>query len=167
MFSMVPITDTNAKLYTWKESLLLQRYITGFHQKFCITAIQYWYFICHMCTSWAPITVAKNIVRNLSDEQNFTKFCVGVIMKNGWYLFLLTKSNHNNMVAIDRCLFKLLRQITLVLSNSQVYFYNKAVCQLIMCFILLMTANRILPLYTHTINTSLNCCKIEYFVLLI
>ena len=51
MCSTVPSSDTDAKVYTRKDLVLLVTPIIEFHKKFYIPEIQNWLFICHLCGS--------------------------------------------------------------------------------------------------------------------
>ena len=48
MCSTVPMADTAKKLYTRKELVSLETYITEFNEKFYITSIRNWHLIFHM-----------------------------------------------------------------------------------------------------------------------
>ena len=55
----------------------------------------------HVCILGAHYC-GKNSAGNSSTGNNYTTFCVSMIMQDGQYRILLTKSNHNTMVAMHQ-----------------------------------------------------------------
>ena len=55
-------------MYTQKELTLMDTYVVKLHLKIYFPSIKNLVFICHMCSSWVPITVEKNYARHFSTE---------------------------------------------------------------------------------------------------
>ena len=163
MCSTVTTSDMTSKVYTQKEVVLLETSITEFHEKFYIPSIKKWNFICRMCISSEPTTVANNVMRHLNDRAVYMIFYAIVIMQSGQYPVFIIKSNKNIIMVIGMYPFMSSPQNALVRHTIPFHFWHHIMChgrQFFTAFCMI-TAHSIPQTQMKTVNTLLKCCKTE------
>ena len=96
----IPSADNTEKNYTLKELVLLETYISEFHEELYVPKIQKLEFNLPYVTILGTHHCGKEL-RNEFKLQGYLHYvCVSVIIQNGWYPYFLTTSNMNNMVEI-------------------------------------------------------------------
>ena len=73
---------TSGKVYTQKDSVLLETFISEIHNKYYIPAIQNWHFIYHMCVFLERMTAVNNAARHWTVRSNNMMFYAHVIIQS-------------------------------------------------------------------------------------
>ena len=77
-------TNSNIIVYSLNEIVLMETFISEFHEKFYITEIKIWLLFFYTYAYLAPNTVGKNSVKPSNSECHFMIWGVGWIMQNLW-----------------------------------------------------------------------------------
>ena len=113
-------SDEFRKIYTRKEIVMMETKKSGFIPFSTYQPYKRQPFTYHMCAYLVQITVVKCGAQPSNDVNYFNSFYVVVIILGGQLQYFIIKYNHNTMVEIDQCLYRVFHWNILVNCQKQI-----------------------------------------------